>query len=95
MVQCIEVLGQVQQDCPFVSLIPISAYLEDCVLGASPRPVAVAPVRKQRFIDWHQLLRYCLLYDPVFDAWYPQFPHASVRLRYLFSSHRIGFVLLA
>ena len=58
----------------------IPPNLENRVLCAPSRPVAVAPFREQRLIDERQYLGDCLLYDSVFDARYPQLPHSPIRL---------------
>ena len=52
---------QVQDYCKCVSLFRILLHFKYCVFSASARAIAKATICKQRFIDWHLLLRDCLL----------------------------------
>ena len=45
---------------------------EDGILRTSSWPVAIAPFRKLRFIQWYELLSDCLLHNPVARPWESQ-----------------------
>lgn len=73
MVQRIKVFRQVEYDCPRVSLFDVLFYPSYGIFGPSSRSIAKTVLREQRFIDWYELLCYCLLDDAVYDGRIPSF----------------------
>src|SRR5699024_2976539 len=66
----------------------VLSYPEYGVFCPTSRTIAKAILRKQRFVDWHELLEHCLLDDAVNDRWYAKLAHLSIRLRDLHPSDR-------
>ena len=88
MVQRVKVFRQVKDDCPCVSLFDILFYPVNSVFCPSPRSIAKAVVRKQRLIDWHELLEHCLLDNAVDDGRNAEFSYPDLRLRNFHPSDR-------
>ena len=49
-------------------MLRVLLHFPDSVFRTSLRPVPIASLGKQRFIDWHELLRHGLLYGAVYDG---------------------------
>ena len=86
MVQRFKVFRQVEDNCPCITLSDILFYPENSVFCPSSRTIAKTILRKQRLINWHELLEHCLLDDSVYDGRNAKLTYPSVRLRNFHSS---------
>ena len=95
MVQRIEILGQVNEDCCGIPLFRIFLHFLNCHLCTSSRSVAIASVHEQRFKDWGQLLGDCLLDDTVYNCRDSQLSCSAIRFRDFLPSHWLRLILSA
>ena len=88
MVQRIEILGQVKDDRPCISLFCILLYPLNCIFCTPFRSVSETSFCELRLINRYQLLWYRLLDNAVCDGGNTKLSYSAVRLRDFHSSDR-------